>query len=155
MQVKSRYGLPVSAFSLAFLQIPFFVRSLAVNDNRNRQVDEMFNSCVIIGKAMDRPEFLDDQVRSNRKYATMKLECDAAFQNPDGSLDTEIYDVLLWRGIAEECVAAVHKGTTVAIRGHLSSVPVTSGSKTNYLAMIVAEKVVLDHSAAKAKALAK
>lgn len=137
------------------MRILFFVRSEICTDNENRQVKKMFNSCVIIGKAADKPEFLDEQVRSNRKYATMKLECDAAFQNPDGSLDQEIYDVLLWRGIAEECVAAVQKGMTIAIRGHLSSVPVNKGEKTQYLAMIVAEKVVLDHDYARAKALVK
>lgn len=115
----------------------------------------MFNSCVIIGKAVEKPELLDDQVRSNRKYATMKLECDAAFQNPDGSLDQEIYDVLLWRGIAEECVAAIQKGMTIAIRGHLSSIPVKQGEKTQYLGMIVAEKVVIDHDYVRTKALVK
>lgn len=111
----------------------------------------MLNSCVIVGRAASKPVFIEEKSKAKRKYATMKIECDAAFRNPDGSLTKELYDVLLWRGIAEECAAALQKGMVVAVRGHLSSVPVCRDEKNEYLCMIVAEKVVFERNLSKLK----
>lgn len=108
----------------------------------------MFNSCVIVGRAMGKPVILDDGIRkADRKYALMQVECDAAFRTPEGNVKKEIYDVLLWRGISEECMAALTKGMMIAIRGHLTSVEVEQDDKILYLSLIVAEKVTFDHAA--------
>lgn len=116
----------------------------------------MLNSCVIVGQAAGQPVILDDKdKRTDRKYGIMKIECDAAFRTPEGNVRKEIFDVLLWRGIAEECVAALRKGTTVAVRGHLTSVPVEKDGKVKYYSMIVAEKVAIDRSTMDLDALGK
>lgn len=116
----------------------------------------MLNSCVIVGQAAGQPVLLKDKSkRSDRNYGIMKIECDAAFRTPEGNLRKEVFDVLLWRGIAEECAAALRKGTTVAVRGHLTSVPVEKNGEVHCYSMIVAEKVAIDRSTMDLNALGK
>lgn len=103
----------------------------------------MLSSCVIVGEAAGKPVFLKGSDTDNRRCAVMKVECDAAFRTPEGNIRKELFDVMLWRGIADECVAAVRKGTILAVRGHLSSVPVQQNGIVQNLCMIEAEKVVL------------
>ena len=79
----------------------------------------MINTLVLVGKVLEAPE-----IRTTAKgntVAHLLIEADRMFRNEDGSLSSDIFDVTLWKGIAEECASVCRPGSIVGIKGRLQS----------------------------------
>ena len=79
----------------------------------------MLSSCIIVGRVKEKPE-----IRTTSKgntIAYMLLEVERPFRNEDGPLTTDIFRVVLWRGIAEECAASWHEGSVLVVRGRIET----------------------------------
>ena len=100
----------------------------------------MLTSCMIIGRVKEKPE-----IRTTSKGTTvahMLLDVDRPFRNEDGSLTTDVFKIVLWRGIAEECAERCTPGTIIAIRGRLQSTAYEKEEAVYYNCEVIAEKVV-------------
>lgn len=99
----------------------------------------MLNSCVIVGRVAE-PVELRTTSKGNT-IANMIVECDKSFRNEDGTLGKDLFKVTLWRGIAEECAAALTVGSIVAVKGRMQSDRYEKNDTLYYNCEIIAEKV--------------
>jgi len=99
----------------------------------------MINECVLVGKVVREPE-----IRTTPKgntIAHMLVEADRSFRNEDGSLSSDVFQVTLWKGIAEECASLCHPGSLVGIKGRLQATVFEKNDRTYYNCEVIAEKV--------------
>lgn len=61
----------------------------------------MLNFMVLVGKVKEIPEIR--LTAAGTKIATMLLEVDRGFRNSNGEYDQDVFNVVLWRGVAETC----------------------------------------------------
>ncbi len=99
----------------------------------------MLTSCVLVGRVKEKPEVT--LTAKGTSMATLLLETDRPFRNEDGSLGTDTFRIVLWRGIAEECAQMCEPGSIVAVRGRMQSTPHENDGRTWYNCEIFAEKV--------------
>ena len=59
----------------------------------------MLNFMVLVGKVKEIPEIR--LTAAGTKIATMLLEVDRGFRNSNGEYDQDVFNVVLWRGVAE------------------------------------------------------
>ncbi len=100
----------------------------------------MLTSCMIVGRVKETPE-----VRTTSKGTTvahMLLDVERPFRNEDGTLTTDTFKIVLWRGIAEECAEHCTPGSMIAVRGRLQSTAYEKEGSIWYNCEIIAEKVV-------------
>ena len=97
------------------------------------------NSCVLIGRIKETPSITTTP--KGNSIAKMVLEVDRNFRNEDGSLSADLFQVTLWRGIAEECAALCRIGDWISIRGRLEGSTYEKNGTQRFSAGDVAEKV--------------
>ncbi len=99
----------------------------------------MLNQCVLVGKVKQVPQL--QETANKNKVATLLLEVERSFKNSEGVLESDVFNVQLWRGIAETCCDVCTIGSVIAIKGRIQSFNVQKESNTFYNAEIIAEKV--------------
>ncbi len=99
----------------------------------------MLNQCVLVGKVKEVPEIRT--TAQGNSVGKLILEVDRSFRNEDGSLSTDLFPVVLWKGIAEECAVLCKPGSVLAIKGRLQSDVYHKNDNTYYNCEMVAEKV--------------
>ncbi len=100
----------------------------------------MLNLMVLVGKVKEIPEIR--LTAAGTKIATMLLEVDRGFRNSNGEYDQDVFNVVLWRGVAETCADLLRPGSVVAVKGRLQAHNYEpKEGQTYYNAEIVAEKV--------------
>lgn len=100
----------------------------------------MLNQIGLVGRVKELP--VSRQTSQGNTVAQLLLEVDRNFKNADGSLSTDVFQVTLWRGIAETCLNVCQIGTVLAIRGRLqANVYQNDESRKFYNAEVIAEKV--------------
>ena len=84
----------------------------------------MLNFMVLVGKVKEIPEIR--LTAAGTKIATMLLEVDRGFRNSNGEYDQDVFNVVLWRGVAETCADLLRPGSVVAVSyTHLEGLPVS------------------------------
>ena len=99
----------------------------------------MLNCCVIVGRVVG-PVELKTTTKGNT-VAHMIVEADKSFRKEDGTLGKDRFKVTLWRGIAEECSAALKDGSFVAIKGRMQSDVYVKNDTQYYNCEVIAERV--------------
>lgn len=99
----------------------------------------MLASCVLVGRVREKPEVT--VTSKGTTMATLLVETDRPFRNENGTITQDVFRVILWRGIAEECAAMCEPGSIVAIRGRMQSTPHESEGRIWYNTELFAEKV--------------
>ena len=85
------------------------------------------NSITIVGRIKEQP-VITTTAKGN-PISWLLIEADRNFHNDDGSVSQDIFNVMLWKGIAEEVSAACKPGNLVAVRGRLSGDAVERNEK--------------------------
>ena len=99
----------------------------------------MINSCVLVGKVKEVPVI--QTTAKGTVVAHMLVETDRPFRNEDGSTDSDLFKVTLWKGIAEETASVCVPGDIIGIRGRMQSSANTKEDRTYYNCEVIAEKV--------------
>ncbi|MCI6271696.1 MAG: single-stranded DNA-binding protein [Erysipelotrichaceae bacterium] len=100
----------------------------------------MLNQCVLVGRVKMLPT--TKQTSQKNTVAQVLLEVDRNFRNSDGTLGSDIFQVTLWKGIAEMCIDNCKVGSIIAVKGRLqANIYETDKNKTFYNYEIIAEKV--------------
>ena len=97
------------------------------------------NQFMLVGRVKELPAM----TKSSKGIVVGKMvvEAERNFRNEDGSVSLDEFQVILWRGIAEECVAACKLGNLIAVRGRVKSDVYDRNGINYYNTEIVAEKV--------------
>ena len=98
----------------------------------------MFTNCVLVGKVKEVP-VVETSAKGNT-YAHVMIGCERSFPNADGRLMSDVFRVVLWKGIAEEMAAACRVGSLIAIKGRLESHSFTREDKEYWIPDIIAER---------------
>ena len=98
------------------------------------------NTVCLIGKVKNKPEIIETSKGS--KVAKILLDVNRNFPNSNGVIESEVYQVQLWRGIADQFKDCINPGMIVGIKGRLSANnwETSSGNKI-YSAEIIAEHI--------------
>ncbi len=99
----------------------------------------MLNQSILIGKVVQMPVL--QETPNKLKVANLLLEVERGYKNSDGTVDSDIFNVQLWRGIAESCCDLCTIGSILVVKGRLQSFNVHKENTTYYNAELVAEKV--------------
>lgn len=99
----------------------------------------MLNQCALVGKIKELPEI--KKTTNGTVTATLVLEVERNFRNSEGEVEQDIFNVQLWRGIAEDCCSICKIGSVVAVRGRLASRIHETEANVFYNTDIIAEKV--------------
>ncbi len=62
----------------------------------------MLNQCALVGRVKELP--VSKTTSQGNTVAQLVLEVDRNFRNSDGTLSTDLFQITLWKGIAETCV---------------------------------------------------
>ena len=100
----------------------------------------MLNQTIIIGRTTKEPEFR--QTQNGISVATFTIACDRNFKNAQGEKETDFFNIVCWRGLAETVGRYLGKGRLVAVSGRLQnrSYEAKDGTK-RYITEIVASEV--------------
>ena len=100
----------------------------------------MINQVFIIGRTTKEPEFR--QTQNGVSVATFTIACDRNFKNAQGEKETDFFNIVCWRGLAETVGRYLGKGRLVAVSGRLQnrSYETKDGTK-RYITEIVASEV--------------
>ena len=103
------------------------------------------NTVCLIGKVKNKPEIIETTKGS--KVAKILLDVNRNFPNSNGVIESEVFQVQLWRGIADQFKDCINPGMIVGIKGRLSANnwETSSGNKI-YSAEIIAEHVSFIHA---------
>ncbi|MBQ7890179.1 MAG: single-stranded DNA-binding protein [Erysipelotrichaceae bacterium] len=77
------------------------------------------NTVCLIGKVKNKPEIVETS--KGAKVAKVQLDVQRNFPNSNGVLESDIYQVQLWRGIAEQFKDCISPGMYVGVKGRLSA----------------------------------
>ncbi len=99
----------------------------------------MLNQCALVGKVKELP--IIKKTKNGNSTAFVTLEVEKNFRNSNGEVEFDIFNVQLWKGIAEDVVDFSKIGSVLAIRGRLVSRPHITDENTYYNVDIIAEKV--------------
>ncbi len=106
----------------------------------------MLNQTIIIGRTTKEPEFR--QTQNGVSVATFTIACDRNFKNAQGEKETDFFNIVCWRGLAETVGRYLGKGRLIAVSGRLQnrSYEAKDGTK-RYITEIVASEVkILDRA---------
>lgn len=79
----------------------------------------MLNNCMLVGKIVGMPEILPN-VKKHPKTILL-LETERPFFDLDGELQTDVFRIEVWRGIAQQCRDICDEGDIIGIQGRLES----------------------------------
>jgi single-strand DNA-binding protein len=77
------------------------------------------NNVVLIGNLTRDPELR--YTPSGLPVATLRIAVNRNFTNQQGEIDTDYFNVVVWRNQAEKCAEYLSKGRQVAVTGRLQS----------------------------------
>jgi single-strand DNA-binding protein len=100
----------------------------------------MLNQWTGIGRTTKEPEFR--QTQNGISVATFTIACDRNHKNAQGEKETDFFNIVCWRGLAETVGRYLGKGRLVAVSGRLQNrnYEAKDGTK-RYITEIVASEV--------------
>ncbi len=102
------------------------------------------NNVCLIGIVKNKPEITETS--KGTKVAKILIEVERNFPNSNGVLESDLYQIQLWRGIAEQFKDCITPGMHVGIKGRLSANNwETSTGNKMYSTEIIAEHISFIH----------
>lgn len=99
------------------------------------------NEFNIIGKALEKPELKKSE--SGIVYALMLVSVNKPFKNKDGDVDSDVFQITMFKNLAEEAVELVKDGSPLLIKGHINANNYLKDGKTIYSPSIIADRLSL------------
>ena len=98
------------------------------------------NLCVMIGNLVDEPKLIRTQ--SGISKCSFRIGVAREYATQDGKRESDFFNVVTWRGSADNCAKYLHKGSKCAVRGSMQNrtYEAQDGSK-RYITELVAERV--------------
>ena len=87
-----------------------------VEDTERRK---MLNQVILSGVVKEVPQI--KETANGVHYANLLLEVKKEFKNSEGVYEKELYSVLMWRAVADQCVTLCEQGDIVTVKGRLQS----------------------------------
>ncbi|MCI5772973.1 MAG: single-stranded DNA-binding protein [Erysipelotrichaceae bacterium] len=100
----------------------------------------MLNVFTLVGKVKQMPQI--KQTSQGNVVATLIVESERPFRNSDGSITFDLFNITLWKGIAQMCCDCCKEGDVVAIKGRIQDTIYQKDKDHSYHNVeLIAEKV--------------
>ena len=100
----------------------------------------MLNQFIVIGRIKELPVIRE--TTNGNKISTLLLEVDRNFKNSDGVYEKDVFQITLWKGIAESTVHLSEIGSLIAVKGRVQASTYEGKDGIQYYNYeIIAEKV--------------
>lgn len=97
------------------------------------------NKVILIGNLTRDPEL--SQTSGGIPLCRMSIAVNRAFVNADGERQADFFNIVTWRGLAENCHKYLKKGSKVGVSGYLQTRTYEQDGIKKYATDIVAEDV--------------
>lgn len=102
----------------------------------------MLNQIIIAGNVVEDIELKETSNQTH--YANLVIKVKREYRNSQGNYDEDVFSVLLWRSVADQCIMNCKKDDLVAIKGRVqSNVYNREDGTTFYNYEIIADKVMV------------
>lgn len=99
------------------------------------------NQIILVGTIKEAP--ICQLSANGNKFATMLVEVERPLREGQSQTQKDIFQVTMWRTLAEQCEQGYDVGKAVGIRGRLLANNYINDEKVRYRSDIVAEKIKL------------
>ncbi|MBQ9346845.1 MAG: single-stranded DNA-binding protein [Oscillibacter sp.] len=104
----------------------------------------MLNRIIVMGRLTKDPELRD---ANGTPVCTIRIACDRDYKSQNGERETDFFDVVAWRGVAETVSKYFTKGRMIVVDGRLQIRPWTDRENVKrYATEIVADSVYFGDS---------
>ncbi|HEY8423249.1 MAG TPA: single-stranded DNA-binding protein [Clostridia bacterium] len=97
------------------------------------------NRVILIGNLTRDPEL--SQTPGGIPYCRMSIAVNRNYTNADGERLTDFFNIIAWRGLAENCHKYLRKGHKVGVCGYLQTRSYEQDGVKRYITEIVADEV--------------
>lgn len=97
------------------------------------------NEFIILGKALNKPELKESE--GGTQYSYLQVAIKKPFKNKDGEYEEDELQFTLFKNLAQEVADSVEEGTSVIVKGHISSNNYEKEGKTIYSSNLIADRV--------------
>jgi len=100
----------------------------------------VLNRAILIGRLTADPELRYTQ--QGHAVTTFRIAVDRPFTNQQGERETDFFQIVTWRKLAESCARNLNKGRLVAVEGRLQNRSFTApDGSTRWVTEVVADSV--------------
>jgi len=100
----------------------------------------VLNRAILIGRLTADPELRYTQ--QGHAVTTFRIAVDRPFSNQQGERETDFFQIVTWRKLAESCARNLNKGRLVAVEGRLQNRSFqTHLGETRWVTEVVADSV--------------
>jgi len=97
------------------------------------------NKVFLIGNLTKNPEL--SKTTGDISYCRMSIAVNRPYTNADGERQTDYFNIIAWRGLAENCAKYLSKGKKIAVSGRIEIRTYEQDGVKKYATDIVAEDV--------------
>lgn len=97
------------------------------------------NKVILIGNLTRDPEL--SQTTNGIPYCRMSIAVNRNYVSADGERPTDFFNIIAWRGLAENCHKYLRKGLKVGVCGYIQTRSYEQDGIKKYITEIVAEEV--------------
>ncbi len=98
------------------------------------------NKTILIGNLTKDPEYSTTQ--SGTAVCKMSIAVNRNFVNAEGKRDTDYFNIVAWRGLADNCAKYLSKGKKIAVVGSIQNRSYDDkNGQTKYVTEIMADEI--------------
>ena len=102
------------------------------------------NQIILVGRVIAKPSIRETS--SGNKVVHLLLEVTRPYKNAEGDYENEVFDVTLWKSLAEEAEKRIEENMSVGIKGRLAANNYLKENEVYYRSDVVAEKITFYNS---------
>lgn len=97
------------------------------------------NKTILIGNLTKDPEYAT--TTSGTPVCKMSLAVNRNFTNANGERDTDFFNIVAWRGLADNCAKYLSKGKKIAVVGQIQNRSYEKDGEKKYVTEIMADEI--------------
>ena len=97
------------------------------------------NKIILIGNLTKDPEL--SQTNNGIAYCKMSIAVNRDFTNANGERQADFFNIMTWRGLAENCKKYLSKGKKIAVSGRVETRTYEQDGVKKYMTEVIADDI--------------
>ena len=97
------------------------------------------NKIILIGNLTKDPEL--SQTNNGIAYCKMSIAVNRDFANANGERQADFFNIMTWRGLAENCKKYLSKGKKIAVSGRVETRTYEQDGVKKYMTEVIADDI--------------
>lgn len=99
----------------------------------------MFNLVTLMGRIAEELKIV--KIDDDKTFLSMPLEVQRTYKNSEGVYEYDIFNCVLWSGIASQANEYIQKGDLVAVKGRLQTRSYEDNGETKTITEVIVDRV--------------